>query len=155
MVCMNWIAWCLAHPTTCPSATLNPFLAQLALEFTSDPGMGTEMERTTQPMCYQTISESLPSVYQSLIRAPYPQIPRPGVCLIWARTFRYPVDVTSVTSQQTGFHQLWRRPLAVLGSGPGPGFCPPLRSSTADEGLKACGPTGSSFPLCSEASLLL
>lgn len=141
-------------PHFLPLCPLGPHLAQLALEFTSDPGVGTDMERTAQPTCHQGVTAvCLPISLQSSL----PSNNKAMSCLIWAGTLQYPVDVTvtTVTSQQTGFLQPWRKLVAVLGSGPRAGSCPHLRSPSADEGLKACGPTGSSLPSCAEASSLL
>lgn len=92
MMYMNWVAQYLAHLTSCPSATLD-LVGLGCLGFTSDPGMATESARTAQPTCYQTGSESLPSVCQSL-QSSLPSKSKASSCLLSARTLQCPVDVT-------------------------------------------------------------
>lgn len=72
------------------------------------------MERTAHPTCYQRVTAvCLPVSLQSSL----PPNTKAMSCLIWARTLQYPVDVTvtEVTSQKTGFLQLWRKLVAVPG----------------------------------------
>lgn len=125
-----------------------------------EQGQGTgNRARTVQPTCCQTASRSLPSVCQSLFRTPYHQ----------GKEFSHfgqdtPVssrhDPSDITAPTTGFLQLWRRLLSLLGSGPGLAFVPIsdlplLMRDLWPVGTEIVGSKGSSFPLCSEASSLL
>lgn len=76
-------------------------LTRLALEFTSDPGVETEVERTAQ----QPVIGLAPShchLFTSLSSELLPPKTEARRYFIWARTLQYPVEVTPVTSQQTG-----------------------------------------------------
>lgn len=148
-MCINWIiAWYLAHPLPAP---LPPWthLTQLALEFTSDPGMGTEMERTTQ----QPITRLAPSHCHLLTSLPS-ELPTSNTkarsYLLWARTLQCPVDVTPMTSPQTGFLSCGGDFWLFWAQGPGLALVPISDLPLLMRDLRSVGPQEVHFPYALE-----